>query len=78
MLDLKKIEEKGSIEERQLVDILRQIAEGLNYMHDKNLFHRDIDPRNIMIKEGVIKIVDFGFSTILSQKSLLVSTAVGK
>ena len=47
-------------------------------MHEKNLFHRDIDPRNIMIKEGVIKIVDFGFSTILSQKSLLVSTAVGK
>ena len=71
-------EDKGSIEERQLVNILRQIAEGLNYLHEKNLFHRDIDPRNIMVKEGAIKIVDFGFSTILSRKSLLVSTAVGK
>ena len=63
------IEENGHIEERQSVDILRQIAEGLKYMHDKNLGHRDVDPRNIMIKDGIIKIVDFGFSTILSRRS---------
>ena len=63
------IEEKGLIEEKQLVKILRQIAEGLKYMHDKNLGHRDVDPRNIMIKDGIIKIVDFGFSTILSRRS---------
>ena len=72
------IEEKGHIEERQSVDILRQIAEGLKYMHDKNLGHRDISPKNIMIKDGVIKIVDFGFSTLLSRKSILVNTLVYK
>ena len=47
-------------------------------MHDKNLGHRDIDPKNIMFKDGVVKIVDFGFSTILSRKSQLVISRVGK
>ena len=74
----KKLGEKGSIEERQLVIILWQIAEGLKYMHNKNLGHRDIDPKNIMIKDGEIKIVDFGFSTLLSRKSQLVNSLVGK
>ena len=49
--------------------ILRQIGEGLNYMHGKNLSHRDIDPKNIMIKDGIVKIVDFGFSSHLNSQS---------
>ena len=47
-------------------------------MHGKNLSHRDIDPKNIMIKDGVIKIVDFGFSSHLNTKSQLVNSIAGK
>ena len=41
----KEIEKEGSpIEESELVEILRQIAKGINYMHGKNICHRDIGP----------------------------------
>ena len=61
----KREEELGEdkyYDEKIIVGMLRQICEGLNYLHGKKLAHRDIDPRNILIKDGVIKLVDFGLS----------------
>ena len=41
--------------------VLSQLANGLEYLHNKQLIHRDIKPSNILIKEdGTIKIGDFG------------------
>ena len=42
--------------------ILQQILFGLEYIHDKNLLHRDLKPQNILIKGKQIKIADFGLS----------------
>lgn len=40
-----------------------QVAEGLAYLHSKNVIHRDIKPENLMIGlNGEIKIGDFGWS----------------
>ena len=43
------------------------IAEGLKYLHQKGIVHRDIKLNNIMIsnrnEEGIARIADFGFST---------------
>ena len=41
---------------------MKQICAGLSYLHGKKVAHRDIDPRNIMLKGDVIKLVDFGLS----------------
>ncbi|CAI2190347.1 11422_t:CDS:10, partial [Funneliformis geosporum] len=39
-----------------------QIAEGLNYLHNENILHRDLHSRNIVIHENNAKITDFGIS----------------
>ena len=49
-------------DEKIIVGILRQICQGIKYLHGKKLAHRDIEPRNILIKNGVVKLTDFSFS----------------
>lgn len=48
------------------LEVLLQIAKGLEYIHLKRLIHRDIKPGNILIKNGIIKISDFGLSKQLN------------
>lgn len=53
------------IYEKQIIDstnIIKQIASGLKYLHNQKIIHRDLKPANIFIKDGRIKIGDFGIS----------------
>ncbi|MBU0755766.1 MAG: protein kinase, partial [Planctomycetes bacterium] len=57
------IQEAGLLGDPFLRKIAIQVAKALAYIHEKGIIHRDLKPENVFLEpEGVIKVVDFGFS----------------
>jgi len=47
--------------------LIFNICEGLKYAHSRGIIHRDLKPQNIMLKDGIPKITDWGLSKILAE-----------
>lgn len=53
----------GRLEEDEARNIFRDIAEGIAYLHEKKVAHRDIKADNVLLNKYLkVKIIDFGFS----------------
>ncbi|MFA4826346.1 MAG: serine/threonine-protein kinase [Methanoregula sp.] len=49
--------------------IIFNVCEGLKYAHSLHIIHRDLKPQNILIKNGIPKISDWGLSKIVTDVS---------
>ena len=67
--------------------LMRQIVEGIKYIHNKNIIHRDLkldnilvnfhldaDRKNLNMMKAEVKIIDFGFSIHIKKNDLCYST----
>ena len=53
----------GKLEEQVVQFFTTQILEGLEYLHQRGILHRDLKADNILVKmDGTVKISDFGIS----------------
>lgn len=41
-----------------------EFMSGLAYLHSHSIIHRDLKPQNLLLKEGVLKIADFGLARV--------------
>ena len=61
------------------VDLLRGIAQGLNYLHSMSIIHRDLTASNVLLDSKVVpKITDFGNSCVIRIDSTLYSQSLTK
>jgi len=59
----------GPIPFDEAIQIARQIAEAVEYAHDRGVIHRDLKPANIKIKlGGMVKVLDFGLAKALDEE----------
>lgn len=61
---------KKRFDEIEAAKILKQVVEGLLYLHTHNIMHRDISLTNLLLtKDMKVKIADFGLATKFTHKS---------
>ena len=61
----------GNFDQTKLKPIMKQIVEGVVYLHDNKVIHRDIKPENILMLNDVPKISDLGLSKIMKTSGVV-------
>ncbi|KAL5214665.1 hypothetical protein ABZP36_003817 [Zizania latifolia] len=68
----------GPFPESLVAVYIAQVLEGLVYLHEQGVIHRDIKGANILTtKEGLVKLADFGVATKLTEADINTHSVVG-
>lgn len=58
---------RGPIPVEEALKIAHQIAEALEFAHERNIIHRDLKPSNVKLTaDGKVKVLDFGLAKALA------------
>ena len=74
------LHEKQTVSYQEVIDLLLQIATGVQAIHNAQIIHRDLKPTNILLSsQGEVKITDFGIArsiggTVLTAAGNIVGT----
>ena len=75
--DLSNFLNKKPLKEKFTRKYIKQLSNGLSYLLDNNILHRDLKPQNILLSKNYdIKITDFGFATYYN-KDTIINTLCG-
>ena len=63
---------------KEVLRIIRGVAEGLDFAHSMGVVHRDIKPANIMLQSNSgVKITDFGIARVISSSTTRTGIVMG-
>ena len=69
---LNYVRKRRKLNEKYARFVFKQIMEGIAYLHDNNVAHRDIKLDNILLDgHGNIKLGDFGVSRKIEENEIL-------
>ena len=72
------INRKGPLNWKEALHFTTLVTKALSHAHSRGIIHRDIKPHNIMIlKDGSIKVADFGIARLLTMQNTLTQEALG-
>lgn len=72
-----KLKKEGKLPLQKALEITIGILNGLEYLHNKRIIHRDIKPQNILMQGETPRLADFGISRTMQTSSLHSTQIVG-
>ena len=61
--DLKALLHLRTIRGDDVLMLMRQLLLGVQHLHEQGILHCDLKPANIVLKDGCLKVADFGMAT---------------